>query len=91
MTDTSWRQHCKGLLSDIIADYLNDDNMTPNDFIEDVKEELDSWMEYHKGQYVKASSIQDKLEKVQNKVAENPFSDFITKDTEPRSIPYPRA
>ena len=89
MTDTSWRQHCKGLLSDIIADYLNDDKMTPNDFIEDVKEELDSWMEYHKGQYVKASSIQDKLEKVQNKVAENPFADFLTKDTEPRSIPHP--
>ncbi len=61
MTDTTWRQHCKGLLSDIIADYLNDDKMSPKDFVDDIKEELDSWMEYHKGQYVKASSIQDKL------------------------------
>ena len=61
MTDTTWREHCKGLLSDIIADYLNDDKMSPKDFVDDIKEELDSWMEYHKGQYVKASSIQDKL------------------------------
>tara|TARA_B100001939_G_scaffold87738_1_gene75193 strand:- start:2460 stop:2657 length:198 start_codon:yes stop_codon:yes gene_type:complete len=64
MIDTTWREHCKGLLSDIIADYLNDDKMTPNDFIEDVREELDSWMEYHKEQYAKASSIQDKLQEL---------------------------
>ena len=88
MTDTSWRQHCKGLLSDIISDYLNDDNMTPDHFIEDVKEELDSWMEYHKGQYVKASSIQDKLEKVQNKVAEDPFSGFVDNSIDPRYVPH---
>lgn len=61
MNDTEWRTHCKGLLSDVITEYLNADRMTPKDFIEDVKEELDSWMEYHKEQYVKASSIQDKL------------------------------
>ena len=63
-TQDSWRQHCKGLLSDIIADYLNDDKMTPKDFVDDIKEELDSWMEYHKEQYVKASSIQDKLQQL---------------------------
>jgi len=64
MIDAAWREHCKGLLSDVIAEYLNDDKMTPNDFIEDVKGELDTWMEYHKGQYVKASSIQDKLQQL---------------------------
>jgi len=64
MIGTAWREHCKGLLSDVIAEYLNDDKMTPNDFIEDVKGELDTWMEYHKGQYVKASSIQDKLQQL---------------------------
>lgn len=88
MTDTNWRNHCKALLSDVISEYLNDDKMTPNDFVEDVKEELDSWMEYHKGQYVKASSIQDKLEQVQNKVAEDPFAGFVTKDIDPRFIPH---
>jgi len=64
MIDTAWREHCKGLLSDVISEYLNDDKMTPNDFIEDVKGELDTWMEYHKEQYVKASSIQDKLQQL---------------------------
>jgi predicted DNA-binding transcriptional regulator AlpA len=39
--------------------------MTPNDLIGDIKEEVDSWMEYHKGQYVKASSIYDKLQQQQ--------------------------
>tara|TARA_A200000159_G_scaffold49870_1_gene46087 strand:+ start:1943 stop:2182 length:240 start_codon:yes stop_codon:yes gene_type:complete len=62
MNDTEWRTHCKGLLSDVIAEYLNADRMTPNDLIGDIKEEVDSWMEYHKGQYVKASSIYDKLQ-----------------------------
>ena len=64
MTDTTWREHCKGLLSDIVADYLNDDKMTPKDFVDDIKEELDSWMDYHKEQYTKASSIQDKLQQL---------------------------
>ena len=59
MIDAAWREHCKGLLSDVISEYLNDDKMTPNHFVEDVKEELNSWMEYHKGQYVKASSNVD--------------------------------
>ena len=64
MTDTAWREHCKGLLSDIVADYLTDDKMTPKDFVDDIKEELDSWMEYNKEQYDKASSIQDKLQQL---------------------------
>lgn len=62
MTSTNWRSHCRGLLSDVIAEYLSDDKMSPSDLVYDLKEEVDSWMEYHKGQYVKAASMYDKLE-----------------------------
>ena len=57
----SWREHCRGLLSDVIADYLNDENFTADDLVEDFRAELKSWMDYHQQQEMKASQIYCKL------------------------------
>ena len=56
-----WRQHIKGLLSDVVSDYMNDENLPPNALIDDLKEEVKSWADYHKDNYVKATEIYDKL------------------------------
>lgn len=53
----SWREHCRGLLSDVIAEYLNDENFTPDDLIDDFRAELKSWMDYHREQEMKASQM----------------------------------
>ena len=37
-----WRQHIKGLLSDVVADYMNDENLSPDALIDDLKE-VKSW------------------------------------------------
>ena len=61
MSKEQWRDHLKSLLSDVVADYMNDETLSANALIDDLKEEVNSWMEYHKSNYVKASEIYDKL------------------------------
>ena len=56
-----WRQHIKGLLSDVVSDYMNDENLSSDALIDDLKEEVKSWADYIKDKYVKAIEIYDKL------------------------------
>jgi|DEB0MinimDraft_10_1074344.scaffolds.fasta_scaffold76951_2 hypothetical protein len=61
MSKEQWRDHLKGLLSDVVADYMNDETLSADMFVDDLREEVHSWMMYHKDQYAKASEIYDKL------------------------------
>lgn len=61
MNTMDYRQHLKGLLGDIVGEYMNDPELKPQNFIDDIKEEIDSWVEYHQDNYVKATTIRDKL------------------------------
>ena len=65
-TGHSWREHLRRLLSDVIADYLNDDDITPDDLIEDIRVEIKSWIDYHQRQEMKASQIYCKLSGLAN-------------------------
>ena len=61
MTKEKWRDHLKNLLSDIVSEYMNDENLSADSLVDDLREEVHSWMMYHKDNYVKASEIYDKL------------------------------
>jgi hypothetical protein len=61
MTKEKWRDHLKGLLSDIVSEYMNDENLSADALVDDLREEVHSWMMYHQEHYAKASEIYDKL------------------------------
>ena len=61
MTKEKWRNHLKNLLSDIVSEYMNDENLSADSLVDDLREEVHSWMMYHQENYVKASEIYDKL------------------------------
>ena len=61
MTKEKWRNHLKNLLSDIVSEYMNDETLSSEALVDDLREEVHSWMMYHKDNYAKASEIYDKL------------------------------
>ena len=61
MTKEKWRDHLKNLLSDIDSEYMNDETLSSQALLDDLREQVHSWMMYHKDNYVKASEIYDKL------------------------------
>ena len=61
MTKEKWRDHLKNLLSDIVSEYMNDETLSSEALIDDLRKEVHSWMMYHKDNYAKASEIYDKL------------------------------
>ena len=61
MTKENYRNHLKNLLSDIVLEYMNDETLSSQALLDDLREEVHSWMMYHQEHYVKASEIYDKL------------------------------
>ena len=61
MSKENYRNHLKNLLSDIVSEYMNDETLSSQAFLDDLREEVHSWMMYHQEHYVKASEIYDKL------------------------------
>ena len=57
MTKEQWREHLKNLLSDVVSEYLNSEDVEAEDLIEDIRQELKSWMDYHAQQELKASKV----------------------------------
>lgn len=49
----------KDRLGDIIGDYLNDEDVTPQRFYDELKEEIHFWAVYHKKFLDKATQMQD--------------------------------
>ena len=40
----------KKRLADLVSEYLNEDDTTPQEFYDELIEEVDSWIDYHKKQ-----------------------------------------
>ena len=47
VTLSDYRQHLKDRLTDIIAEYVSNDDLTPQMFYDDVADELKSWVDYY--------------------------------------------
>ena len=61
MTKENYRNHPRNLLSDIVSEYMNDETLSSEALVDDLRKEVHSWMMYHQEHYVKASEIYDKL------------------------------
>jgi hypothetical protein len=60
ITDTNtfpYRQHLRGLLCDIVGEYLASDEVSADDLIDDFRAEIKSWMDYHQQNEMKASQM----------------------------------
>ena len=57
VTQESWRQHLQGRLGDVVAEYINDDRITPQMFYEDVLDELKSWIDYYEDGLTKSAVL----------------------------------
>lgn len=56
--DTTYRQHMRGLLDDIVMEYINNDtDVTPYDFISDLKTSLYEIQDYYQGQMNRVNAI----------------------------------
>ena len=56
--DATYRKHMRGLLDDIVMEYINNDtDVTPYDFISDLKTSLYEIQDYHQGQMNRVNAI----------------------------------
>lgn len=56
--DTTYRQHMRGLLDDIVMEYINNDtDVTPYDFISDLKTSLYEIQDYYQNQTNRVNAI----------------------------------
>ena len=56
--DTTYRQHMRGLLDDIVMEYVNNDtDVTPYDFISDLKTSLYEIQDYYQNQTNRVNAI----------------------------------
>ena len=44
-------------LSEAVGDYLTDDSISPEQFYNDLKKEVQDWVDYYKGYYEKSSQV----------------------------------
>jgi hypothetical protein len=52
-----YRQHLRGLLCDIVGEYLASEEVSADDMINDFRAEIKSWMDYHQQNEMKASEM----------------------------------
>lgn len=52
-----YRQHLRGLLCDIVGEYLASEEVSADDLIDDFRAEIKSWMDYHQQNEMKASQM----------------------------------
>ena len=57
VTLSDYHQHLKDRLTDIIAEYVGDDNLTPQMFFDDVVDELKSWVDYYEQGLMKSADL----------------------------------
>ena len=56
MTDLYAKQR-RDRLTDVVADYLTDESVTPELFYQELREEIESWLTYYQDYHDKASSM----------------------------------
>lgn len=61
-TVSNYHQHLKDRISDIISEYMSDDNLTPQHFVDDINGELKGWVDYYEQGRAKATEMQSKFE-----------------------------
>jgi predicted house-cleaning noncanonical NTP pyrophosphatase (MazG superfamily) len=57
VTLSDYRQQLKDRLCDIIAEYVSDENLTPEMFYDDVVDELKSWVDYYEKGLMKSADL----------------------------------
>jgi len=57
VTLSDYRQHLKDRLTDIIAEYVSNDDLTPQMFYDDVSDELKSWVDYYEQGLMKSADL----------------------------------
>ena len=63
-------------LSEVVGDYLTDESMSPEQFFNDLKKEVQDWVDYYKGFHDKSSKVLSYIQK------ESLISDATDKDWE---------
>lgn len=57
VTLSDYRQQLKDRLTDIIAEYVSNDDLTPQMFYDDVSDELKSWVDYYEQGLMKSADL----------------------------------
>ena len=57
ITQSDYHQQLKDRLCDIIAEYVSDENLTPQMFYDDVVDELKSWVDYYEQGLMKSADL----------------------------------
>lgn len=58
---TTFEQSRKDRLCDIIGDYLTDEETEPEEFIQELKSELNTWLEHHEKHFNRCKKVMDLL------------------------------
>jgi|TARA_B100000085_G_scaffold199058_1_gene182629 plasmid stabilization system protein ParE len=59
---SNYSEQRKDRLGDIVADYMNDDEVTAEEFYQDILSEVKSWIDYHESYVKKHSALYLKLQ-----------------------------
>ena len=62
MTFLTCSNQRKERLADIVADYMNDEEVTSEEFYQDILSEVKSWIDYHETYVKKYSALYLKLQ-----------------------------
>ena len=60
----SYHKQRRDRLGDVVGDYLSDDNIDVDEFVRDLKSEIQEWIDYHEKQRRRASDVFEALKSV---------------------------
>ncbi len=58
---TTYRQSRKDRLCDIIGDYVTDEDTSADEFVQELKSELNTWLDYHQKHFEKCKEMSNLL------------------------------
>ena len=61
IAEGTYRKQLRNSIADLVAEYLTDDDLTPQDFMDDILGEVKEWTDYHETQLQKCYQIYLKL------------------------------
>jgi len=61
---TTYSKQRRDRLADVVGDYLSDENVSVDEFVRDLKSELQEWVDYHERQRDRASGVLEALKSV---------------------------
>ena len=62
--NTTYAKQRRDRLGDVVGDYLSDENVSVDEFVRDLKSELQEWVDYHARQLNRANDVFEALKSV---------------------------